>query len=91
MKLETARLLKSISDEFGNQEVEIREDYYGRGMSNTPTVGIVIDSVTLLLADILQYVSQNVDENGIWSGIDVSNFDIADFRMDNMGRGTILY
>lgn len=99
MNIELARLLKNICEDVGNQECEIREEYSGRGMMGRTTAGIVIDSVPLLVADILQWVSGNIgrreDENqkgcGFheWLGPEIP--DMTDLRVDNMGRQTILY
>jgi hypothetical protein len=101
MNIELARLLKNICEDVGNQECEIREDYSGRGMYGKTTAGIVIDSVPLLVADILQWVSGNIGKHqtvsegdtnaGIdeWLGGEIP--DVSDLRVDNMGNQTILY
>jgi hypothetical protein len=102
MNIELAKFLKRVCEDIGNQECEIREDYSGRGMFGKQTAGIVVDSVPMLLADMIQWVSGNIceyktdaDENGAglslneWTGGEIP--DISDLRVDNMGRSTILY
>jgi hypothetical protein len=96
MNIEHARFLKRVCDDVGNQECDLREDYSGRGMYGRTTAGIVVDSVPLLLADVLQWVKESIGDTGDahvktmeWNGGEIPDF--SDFRVDNMGRSTILY
>lgn len=83
MTIEQAKFLQHITDSLGNQECEIREGYSGRGMYGAETVGVVVDSVTTLLMDTLNYFTDHaVDHEGV---------PFQSFRIDSMGRSTILY
>jgi hypothetical protein len=97
MNIELAQFLKRVCEDIGNQECEIREDYSGRGMFGKQTAGIVVDSVPLLLTDVLQWVKESISSERytndslmlVWGGGEIP--DISDLRVDNMGRSTILY
>lgn len=101
MKIEMAKFLKEASENAGN-ECKIREEYSGRGMYGKTTVGIVVDSQEQLLADVIQYVKEQIGEltyqhdiNGgeatvlTWEGGEIPDPD--DFRVDNMGQRVIVY
>ena len=87
MNIELAQFLKRVCDDVGNQECDLREDYSGRGMMGRQTAGIVVESVPTLLADVLQYFSEHTHRG--YSGMPLP--EISDFRVDSMGRQTILY
>lgn len=93
MNIEFAKFLKRVCEEVGNQECDLRENYSGRGMYGRETVGIVVDSVPMLLSDVLQWVNDNISDysDGVksWDGGEIP--DTSDLRIDNMGRSTILY
>jgi hypothetical protein len=66
-------------------------------MMGRTTAGIVIDSVPLLLADLIQWVDGQICHSEgraggkifEWVGGEIP--DISDLKVDNMGRQTILY
>ena len=94
MNIELAKLLERICNETSNLDCSVRDEYSGRGMYGESTAGIVVDSVPMLLADVLQWVSDNittsvVNDEVVWLGGEIP--DISNFRIDNMGRATILY
>ena len=95
MTIEQAKLLERITNDQGNQECDVRENYSGRrGMYGKGTAGIVVDSLPQLLTDVLNYVSDNIvdgDPMVEWGGGEFPRFDGFPFRMDNMGRSTIIY
>lgn len=83
MTIEQAKFLETISSEMGNQDLDIRANYSGRGMYGRETVGVVVDSQTQLLADVLNYfVNRNT--------VELSE-EFPNFRVDNMGHSVILY
>lgn len=88
MDIKTAQFIKTVCDNIGNQECDIRSAYLGRGMSK-PTIGVVVDSQTLLIADLIQYFRENINHNREYDGAEIP--DISDFRIDNMARSVILY
>jgi hypothetical protein len=97
MNKETAEFLVNISEHCGNQEADLRENYLGRGMYGNNTAAVVVDNYGQLLADILQYMADNVSdsEDGevlaqTWEGGPVPDID-GGFRIDNMGRGVVIY
>lgn len=88
MTKEQAKFLQECADFSGN-ELTIRNDYSGRGMMGKSTVGVVTDHPAQLLNDVLQYMADNL-EGKEYVGLPIPN-DFASFRIDNMGRGFILY
>jgi hypothetical protein len=92
MTKEMAEFLQAASENAGN-ECDIREDYSGRGMYGKTTHGVVVDSVTQLLADVIQHVRENIGETEdgtlTWDGGEIPDPD--SFRTDNMAMQTIVY
>jgi hypothetical protein len=87
MELTTANFLVNAIRDQGN-EAEVREDYSGRGMLGRTTSGIVVESQSGLLTDVVAYIKKMGQENPQFI------FDIPDmphFREDSMGRDMILY
>lgn len=88
MTKEQAQFLVKVTQDCGNQDVELREDYSGRYMFGKTTYGVVIDSVSVLLVDCLNYLRESyhpLNKNPI----EIPDFE--GFNQDNMGMGTILY
>ena len=85
MTIEQARFLETINSEMGNQDLDIRTNYSGRGMYGRETVGVVVDSQTQLLADVLNYHLQSTQIP------DQPTPEFSNFRVDNMGHSVILY
>ena len=64
MTKEQAEFLKEATESSGNQEIEIRDDYSGRCMYGAKTYAVVVDSVTQLMADAINFLSD--DWWGYW-------------------------
>jgi hypothetical protein len=89
MTIEQAKFLETINSEMGNQDLDIRENYSGRGMYGRETAGVVVDSQTQLLADVLNYF---VNRNPVaLSEESEESEEFPNFRVDNMGHSVILY
>lgn len=80
-----AQFLVKVTEDCGNQEIDLRDSYSGRGMYDRTTHGVVVNSVNVLLADCINYLRQASDE----VLEEVPNF--QKFSQDNMGMNTILY
>jgi hypothetical protein len=99
MNKETAEFLVKVSEECGNQEATLREDYSGRGMYGSQTCAVTVDSQMTLIQDLIQFMSTNVYDtdddtdnskpNEGWSGGPVPDCD--GLRIDSMGRGVVIY
>lgn len=98
MTKEAALFLKEASENAGN-ECDIRENYSGRGMYGRTTCGVVVASLATLLADVIQYVGENIhdiDEDGEgtaghteYVGKEIP--DMSDLSVDNMAMDVIVY
>lgn len=85
MTKEQAEFFKIAAEEVG-LDIEVRDDYSGRGMYDKITHAIVTDSLCGLIPALLcqaSYDHVNVIENGL--------FDNFKLRQDNMGLGIVLY
>jgi hypothetical protein len=80
-----AEFLKEATEYCGNQEIDLRSDYSGRGMYGKETCGVVVDSLTVLLADCIAYIKEVLNDN-----IDAIP-ELDSFKTDNMGRSIIIY
>jgi len=92
MTKELADFLKKATEHCGQQEIDVREDYSGRGMMGRTTHAVVVDSVTELMMNCIQYIREGLEFNSpaITDFIpDVS--DMGMLRTDNMARQTVLY
>lgn len=90
MKLPLAKWLVEAAENAGN-EAELRDDYHGRGMGDTSTNGVVVDSAVQLLSDVIQYVGEQVrdiDGEMMWEGGIIP--EIQSLRIDNMGAGKVI-
>jgi hypothetical protein len=68
--------------EYAGEEAEIQEDYSGRGMYGQKTRGIVFNSETILMENVLGYIRD--------TGVKIPA-DFGHIRTDNMGRDVIWY
>lgn len=94
-----AKFLQECSENAGN-DCEVHPEYSGRGMFGQTTAAIVVDSAAQLLADVIQYVSENIGEYSDpdkednvtikeWIGNEIP--EPSSFRIDNLGTRSILY
>lgn len=82
MTKEQAQFLVEVTEMCGNQDISLREGYSGRGMFGRETFGVVIESLPILLADVINYArDQKMDDAPDFQG----------FSTDNMGRDIIIY
>ena len=92
MTKEMAEFLKSASEHAGN-ECDVHEEYSGRGMYGKTTHGVVVDSMSQLLSDVIDYVRANIGEaeDGtlMWDGGVIPAPD--SFLSDNMATQIIVY
>ena len=90
-KLLAERLMAVCDKE--DVEARIHENYFGRGMYDESTTGIVVDSLTELFRAVLNCPDQLVrDEEGDWNGEFEPWYDyVQNIRTDNLGNGTIVY
>jgi len=87
MKLEHAELL---ADELGMLiEVELRENYSGRGMYGENTSGIVVDSMNEFLRGLGEYL-KTADESDL-DKIKEIGAAIKRIKTDSMGYSIIIY
>ena len=97
MNEQTAQFLVEATENAGNQEIDLREDYSGRGMYGRSTVAVVVDDFGQLLADVLNYIQENIGEGDettegqrTWEGANLTE-KIGRFSVDSMGRGVVIY
>ncbi len=81
MTKEQAKFLVKVTEECGNQDIDLREGYSGRGMFGRETCGVVINSLPILLADVINYARENKMDDAP---------DFQGFSTDNMGRDSII-
>lgn len=80
-----AEFFKNAAEEVG-LDIEVRDDYSGRGMYGKITHAIVADSLCDLIPALLCHAAYDyvaVVEDGL--------FDDFKLRQDNMGLGIVLY
>jgi len=94
MTKELASFLRNAA-EHCDVDVEIRDDYSGRGMYGQETHAIVTDSIPELMINTIQYIKESLESKSHAEQInfmvkipDVS--DIRRLRTDNMGRDSIV-
>lgn len=85
MEIKTARFLENAANH-NCSDLDVYEDYSGRGMFGRTTDGVVVDNVEQMLFDVLQYVKDNTNVRA-----ELQNIHLSSFRIDNMGRKIILY
>ena len=79
MKKETAELLSSFND-----DIEIHEDYSGRGMFGQQTSAVTCDGVSNIFGSLSTALSYGEDISDALS-------DLENIRMDNFGMDMIFY
>ncbi len=96
MTKELAEFFVMVSEHCGNQEAGLRKNYSGRGMYGRETAAIVVNSQTQLIADLIQYMGDNVSdsEDGevlaqSWEGGPIP--EVGSLSIDSMGRGVVIY
>ena len=80
-----AQFLVKVTHDQGNQEIDLRDNYSGRSMFGRTTYGVVVNSVSTLMADCINFLRQASDE--VLEEVP----DFQEFSQDNMGMDTILY
>ena len=81
-----ADFIANIMENAG-KNVEVRDDYSGRGMFGKTTCGVVVDSELLVISALLAYAKE-LSEDGPYIG-EMPEFDTL--RHDNMGKQMIIY
>ena len=89
MTKEQAKFIEIVTVSCGNQDIDVRDDYSGRGMYGAKTYGVVVNSLPILLADCINYMREMALVNNESVINNVPDFD--EFRTDNMAMDTILY
>lgn len=97
MNEQTAQFLVEATENAGNQEIEVQSQYSGRGMYGRETVAVVVSDFGQLLADVLNYIQENIGEGDettegqrTWEGFNLTE-EVGQFRVDSMGRGVVIY
>jgi hypothetical protein len=94
MDLKLAEALVQVCEDEG-LDVSLRESYNGRGMYDKTTAGVVInggDVQDILIAVINNATCFIAEENDPVEFFDLSEmFTVHNLRVDNMGKGIILY
>lgn len=85
MKTETAKLITDAAEVMGI-EVEVRDDYSGRGMHGEATVALVFENQTDLLK-VTAYAAFEIGRDGEDADEFIGDLD---FRYDAMGRSSIV-
>lgn len=92
MTKEFAQFLVEVTEHCGNQEIDLREGYSGRGMYGRETCSVVVNSPLQLITDMTEYIRTNLgdDDNGNfpWLGGEVPEPEVL--RMDSMGRDSVV-
>lgn len=92
MQREIALKIQEVANDYaGDYEVEIYEEYSGRGMFGRTTTGITGITPTQLCQLVINYASEfcMYDEDG--GGFVESMFEIDQLRSDNLGLDMIIY
>ena len=87
MTKEQANFLVRATEYAGNQEIDLRDSYSGRGMYGKTTYGVVVSSLPMLFVDTIQYIKEFGEDSKFIE--EIPDFD--DFRTDNMARDIIIY
>lgn len=89
MTKEQAKFFVNASEYCGNQDIELRENYSGRGMFGFETCGVVVNNLTQLMCDAIQYVKETALDGNVEVLEKIPDF--QGFRTDNMAMDTIIY
>lgn len=94
MKLETAKLLKAAANHAGI-DLEINEDYSGRGMYGRTTTAIEVESSNDIFAILAVFVDESFDIDHESNLVEADRYeameDIASIKSDSLGRQVIFY
>lgn len=99
MNIQTAQFLVEATENACNQEIDLQQSYSGRGMygRSTAAAAVVVDDFGQLLADVLNYIQENIGEGDettegqrTWEGVNLTE-EIGRFNVDSMGRGVVIY
>ena len=93
MDIELAKFFVKVSEEMGNQECKLQEDYSGRGMYGHTTAAVVCNNPLAMMMDALQYIKDCMDNSDaelddIWEKL--PDFRNTMLRTDNMGRDSMI-
>lgn len=98
MTKDFADFLVRVTEDAGNQEVELRENYSGRFMYGVETCAVVVENPLQLISDIVEYVRASIgtyehdttpaQDHYTWDGGKVPEPD--SLRIDNMGRNQVV-
>jgi hypothetical protein len=95
MKLEHAKAIvdAAFATGCGDDEISVREDYSGRGMSGKGTAGIVYGPVGVLLSAVVYLAATwaAADEDADSERVTALTDDLRKCSTDSMGRDTIIY
>ncbi len=91
MTKELADFLVKATEHCGSQEIDIRNEYSGRGMYGRSTFAVVVDNESELLLNVIQYIKEKDEttERFVETLPDVSN--VGTLRTDGMGRKVVIY
>lgn len=90
MTKEFAQFLVDATENAGNQEIKLREDYCGRGMYNRTTCAVIVDNPLQLISDIVTFFKEGIDINQkTWEGKEIPDPD--SLVMDQLGMGYVIY
>lgn len=93
MTKEFATFLSDAAEHCGT-EISIRDDYSGRGMYGNTTYAVVVNNMSELLLNVVQYIKETL-ENMSQDELAAANFipdvyDMGRLRTDNMGRDSVV-
>lgn len=82
MTKEQAEFLIKVTEECGNQDITLCDDYSARYAYGEKTYGVIVESALILMVDIINYAREiKMDDVPYFEGLDT----------DNMGKDVILY
>jgi hypothetical protein len=94
MTKELASFLVDAAEHCG-VEIELRDDYSGRGMYGQTTQAVIVQNPSELILNVIQYIKETL-ENMTQDELAKANFipdvsDLGHLRTDNMARDTVIY
>lgn len=90
MNKQMAKLLVASGEELG-LDMELREDYSGRGMYGSTTAAVVAGSTAEIVAAAFGAGSAAVTMEEDGKRLDFNTDDLLRLRQDAMGRGIVVY
>lgn len=88
MKLENAELL--MNQLLGIMDIEVHEDYSGRGMYGATTTGIIVDSERSLMIEAAKVISEHLSAGNYEMAKDIADALTDINHRDTMGRYNII-